>query len=169
VSHAGILRAIGNLPPRTLHTLISTVARGETWLRWPLRTLNLMDGVDDTFRRVDPDGARFGLTPAKLRRFRRNLLYDGIADLAVLLSGIDKPGFRKGQLTVEGADVLERQRESGPGAIVVGFRLACTGGSRWRWRAGIRRGDDRGRQAANPSRANTGEEFAPEANGRIST
>jgi hypothetical protein len=168
VSHAGLLRAIGKLPPRRLHALISTVARGETWLRWPLRTLNMLDGVDDTFRRIDPDGARFGLTPAKLRRFRRNLLYNGIADLAVLLSGIDKPGFREGQLTVEGAPVLERQRESGPGAIVVGFRLGVypvipLALGALGYDVAMIVGGRRLIRAAQT----LGEEFAPEANGRI--
>src|SRR5574341_753084 len=67
VAHARLLRGVSRLPPRGLHTLISSIARAETWLRWPLRTLNMLDGVDDTFRRVDPDGERFGLT-AEVRR-----------------------------------------------------------------------------------------------------
>lgn len=170
VAHARLLRAASKLPPRVLHSLISSAARAETWLRWALRTLNMLDGVDDTFRRVDPDGARFGLTPKARERFRRNLLYDGLADLAVLLGGIDRPGFRRQALAVEGREILEQAAEDGPGAIVAGFRLGVypvipmalgalgydvgmiVGGRRL-IRAGQR----------------LGEEFAPGANGRYST
>ncbi len=168
VAHARFLRAVSNLPPRGLHMLMSSLARAETWLRWPLRTLNMLDGVDDTFRRVDPDGARFGLTAEARRRFRRNLLYDGIADLGVLLSGIDKPGFRRRALSIEGQEVLDRERERGPGAIVVGFRmgvypmiplaLGALG-----YEAGMIVG---GRRLIRAGRT-LGEEFAPEASRRL--
>lgn len=168
VAHARLLRAVSKLPPRGLHTLISSIARAETWVRWPLRTLNMLDGVDDTFRRVDPGGGRFGLTPEARQRFRRNLLYNGIADLAVLLAGIDRAGFRQRKLTVEGREVLERARESGPGAIVVGFRmgvypvipmaLGALG-----YDVGMIVGGRRLIRAAQT----LGEQFAPQANGRI--
>lgn len=123
LSHARLLRTIGKLPYRQLHALVSSLTRAETWLRSPLRTLRMLDGVDDTFERIDPDGGRLGLTPEVRRRFRKNLLYDGVADLAVLINGIDNPAFRRRALTVENRDTLDRARESGPGAIVIGFRL----------------------------------------------
>lgn len=123
LGHARLFRTLGKLPHRQLHALISYAVRAETWLRWPLRTLRMLDGVDDTFRRVDPDGTRLGLTRDVQERFRRSLLYDGVADLAVLINGIDRPGFRQRALTVEGREILDRARESGPGAIVIGFRL----------------------------------------------
>ena len=163
-----MLRGVSRLPPRGLHTLISSIARAETWLRWPLRTLNMLDGVDDTFRRVDPDGSRFGLTAEARQQFRRNLLYNGIADLAVLLSGIDKAGFRQRKLAVEGREIVERARESGPGVIVAGFRmgvypvipmaLGALG-----YDVGMIVGGRRLIRAAQT----LGEGFAPEANARI--
>ena len=168
VAHARFLRAICKVPPRPLHALISTLVRAETWLRWPLRTLNMLDGVDDTFRRIDPDGARFGLTPALQRRFRRNLLYDGIADLAVVLGGIDKPVFRRRALSVDGQEILENQRESGRGAIVVGFRLGVYPGipltlGALGYDIGMIVGGRRLIRAAQT----LGEQFAPDASARI--
>lgn len=124
VEHARIGRAIGRLPYPVLHRLVSTLSRTETWVRWPLRTLHMLDFVDETFRRIDPDGARFGLTPAVQRRFRRNLLYYSVADLAVLINKVDDESFRKRALTVEGEGKLRDEIVSRPGAIVVGFRLA---------------------------------------------
>ena len=41
-----------------------------------------------------------------------------------LLTHLEKPGFRRA-LTVENQDVLLRERERGPGAIVVGFRIGA--------------------------------------------
>lgn len=123
VAHARLLRTVSALPPGALHTLISALAHAETWLRWPLRTLHIQDGLSDTFERIDPDGSRFGLTSKARRRFQRAVLYDAIADLAVLLGGIDRPDFRRRALAVEGQEILDRERERGPGAIVAGFRM----------------------------------------------
>ncbi len=123
VEHASVCRAVGRLPGPVLHRLVSTLSSAETWVRWPLRTLHLLDFVDGTFERIDPEGERFGLTPAARRRFRRNLLYDSIADLAVLINKIDSEAFRRKALTVEGADLIHRACAEGPGALVVGFRL----------------------------------------------
>jgi lauroyl/myristoyl acyltransferase len=123
VKHARICRAMGRLPHPVLHRLVSTLARAETWLRWPLRTLHTLDFVDQTFERIDPDGTRFGLTEDIRKRFRRNLLYDSLADLAVLINKIDYEAFRKRALTVEGEEILRDELVSRPGAIVVGFRL----------------------------------------------
>jgi lauroyl/myristoyl acyltransferase len=123
VDHARLGRTIGRLPSPVLHRLVSTLARAETWLRWPLRTLHTLDFVDETFQRIDPDGSRFGLTPEVRKRFRRNLLYDGFADLAVLVNKIDSPSFRRQALTVEGEEVFRQLDAAHPGAIVAGFRL----------------------------------------------
>jgi hypothetical protein len=132
VAHARFLRAICKVPPRPLHALISTLVRAETWLRWPLRTLKMLDGVDDTLRRIDPDGARFGLTPALQRRFRRNLLHDGIADLAVV--GWDRQaGVPPSRASVE---VRRSWKTSESGRRAGRFRLVCTRASHWHWALG---------------------------------
>ncbi len=125
LSHPRLFSLLRRLPYRQLHFLVRSTARAETWLRWPLRTLRMLDWVDDTMRRVDPDGTRFGLTNEARRRFRQNLLYDGIADLAVLITRIGDPAFRRRALAVEGRDTLERERDRGPGTIVLGFRLGA--------------------------------------------
>jgi lauroyl/myristoyl acyltransferase len=123
VEHARVCRAIGRLPYPLLHWFVSTLSRAETWVRWPLRTLHTLDFVDGTFEQIDPDGARFGLTKDIRKRFRRNLLYDNLADLAVLINKIDDAGFRRRALTVEGEGMVRDELASRPGAIVVGFRL----------------------------------------------
>lgn len=125
LAHARLFRAVGKLPGRPLHALVSSLTRAETWLRWPLRTLRMLDHVDDTFQRIDPEGSRFGLTQDFRRRFRSNFLYNGLADLAVLINGIDKPAFHRRALAIEGRAALDRERAAGPGAIVAGFRLGA--------------------------------------------
>jgi len=123
VGHARLGRALGRLPAPVLHRLVATLAGAETWLRWPLRTLHTLDVVDGTFDRIDPGGTRFGLTPEVRRRFRRNLLYGTVADLAVLINKIDDEGFRRRSLAVSGEEYLREAAGAHRGAIVVGFRL----------------------------------------------
>jgi len=125
VRHARLGRALGRLPAPVLHRLISTLARAETWARWPLRTLHTLDHVEETFNRIDPDGSRFGLTPEVRRGFRRHLLYDTVAGLAVLVNKIDDEGFRRRSLAVSGEEGLRETAATHRGALVVGFRLGA--------------------------------------------
>lgn len=123
VEHASLCKAIGRLPYPMLHRLVSTLSRAETWVRWPLRTLHTLDFVETTFARIDPDGTRFGLTRQARKGFRRNLLYDNLADLAVLVNKIDDERFRRRALAIEDEEVLQKAAREHQGALVVGFRL----------------------------------------------
>jgi hypothetical protein len=125
VSHARLLRAVGRLPHRPLHRGLLAASWLETWLRWPLKTLNILDRVDATFSALDPDGRRFGLTKQVRDGFRKNLLYHQVPDLLTLLAHLDKPGARQRLLRVENREVLERETAGGPGAIVAGFRIGA--------------------------------------------
>jgi len=123
ISHARLFRTLGRLPYGPAHKTLMALTWLETWLRWPLRTLNMLDGVSETFSALDPDGQRFGLTEAARADFRKNLLYRQVPDLLVLLTGLERPDFRRRALVIENEDVLTHERERGPGAIVVGFRM----------------------------------------------
>lgn len=123
LSHPALFGLAKRLPYRGLHHLLVGLTWLETWVRWPLKTLKMSDGLGETFSTIDPRGERFGLTPDVRRRFWRNRMYLELADLFVLLNRLDNAGFRKRALTVEGVENLLRERERGPGAIVLGFRL----------------------------------------------
>ncbi len=125
VRHPRLFRAIGWLPYRLLHRMLVALIWLETWLRYPLRTLRVLDGVDDAFSMLDPDGQRFGLTKKVRAGFRKNLLYHQVSDLIVLLTHLDRSHFRRRALIIENEEVLLRERERGPGAIVVGFRIGA--------------------------------------------
>lgn len=125
IEHPSLFRAIGRVPYTLLHRLLVALIRAETWLRYPLLTLRALDSVDETFSLLAPDGERFGLTAKARREFRKNLLYYQIADLVVLLTSLDKPGFRRRALRFENEEALLREREEGPGAIVAGFRMGA--------------------------------------------
>lgn len=123
LSHAGLLRATGRLPFRPLHKALKALTWLETWLRWPLRTLNIRDMIEETFALLDPDGQRLGLTDEARSRFCQAILYNEIPDLVVLLSHLERNDFRRQALVVEREEALLRERERGTGAIVVGFRI----------------------------------------------
>ncbi len=125
ISHARLLGAIGSLPYKSLHKVLLGLAWLETWLRLPLKTLKMLDGVDETFSILDADGQRFGLTKDVRARFRKNLLYFQICDLVTLLACLERPGFRRRAFVVENKDVLLRERERGPGTIVAAFRIGA--------------------------------------------
>ena len=131
LSHARLLRAMGRLPYRHVHRALLGLTWLETWLRWPLKTLNIQDSLHETFSLIDPDGRRFGLTDQVRAGFRKNMLYYQVPDLVVLLNGLDRRRFRKQALTVENKEVLLRARERGPGAIVVGFRIGAYSAMPW--------------------------------------
>ena len=125
ISHAGLFRAMGKLPYGPLHKLLLASTWLETWLRWPLKTLRILDGIDQTFSLLDPDGQRFGLTKEVLSGFRKNLLYFQIPDLITLLTCLEQPRFHRRALLIENEEVLLREQERGPGAIVAGFRIGA--------------------------------------------
>jgi lauroyl/myristoyl acyltransferase len=125
VSHARLLGPVGRIPYGPLHKVLLGLTWLETWLRLPLKTLKMLDGVDETFSLLDPDGQRFGLTKEVRARFRKNLLYFQICDLVTLLACLERPGFRRRAFVVENKDVLLRERERGPGTIVAGFRIGA--------------------------------------------
>jgi lauroyl/myristoyl acyltransferase len=125
MTHGRLLAAAGRLPHGPLHKALVSLIWLETWLRWPLKTLRMLDSVDETFSLLDPDGRRFGLKAKVRAEFHRNILYFQIADLAVLLTSLDKSGFRRRALVVENEEALLRERERGPGAIVAAFRIGA--------------------------------------------
>jgi lauroyl/myristoyl acyltransferase len=125
VSHARLLEPVGRFPYGPLHKVLLSLTWLETWLRLPLKTLKMLDRVDEAFSLLDPDGQRFGLTKEVRARFRKNLLYFQICDLVTLLACLDKPSFRRRALVVENKEILLRERERGPGAIVAGFRIGA--------------------------------------------
>lgn len=125
VSHARLLEPVGRFPHGPLHKVLLGLAWLDTWLRLPLKTLKMLDGVDEVFSLLDPDGQRFGLTKKVRSRFHKNLLYFQICDLVTLLACLDKPAFRRRALVVENKEILLRERERGPGAIVAGFRIGA--------------------------------------------
>lgn len=125
LSHARLFKGLGRLPHRPLHKTIVGLIWLYTWLRWPLKTLRMLDGVDETFSLLDPDGQRFGLTKKVRADFRRNLLYFQLADLTILLTSLESPRFRRRALLMENEEVLLRERERGPGTIVAGFRIGA--------------------------------------------
>jgi hypothetical protein len=122
VSNARIIRALRRLPPEAVRSTVLGLTWLETWLRWPLATLKLGDQIDETLAVIDPDGDRFGFTPPVRRRFKRNILYNPVPDLFAILSTIDREDLRDKTLAIRGTEILERECEAGPGAIVVGFR-----------------------------------------------
>lgn len=125
VSRARLLGAVGRLPYGPLHKTLLGLTWLDTWLRVPLRTLKMLDGVNETFSILDPDGQRFGLTKEVRGGFRKNLLYFQICDLVTLLACLERPGFRRRALVVENKEVLLREAERGPGTIVAGFRIGA--------------------------------------------
>ena len=124
-SHARLFRALGRLPYRSLHRALLALTWAETWLRYPLKTLSILDSVDETFSLLDPDGRRFGLTQKVRATFRKNLLYYQVCDLTVLLTSLEGSRTNRRALVVENEEVLLRERERGPGAIVAGFRIGA--------------------------------------------
>ena len=123
VSDSRLLGALAALPQGVAHRALVAAAWLETWVRFPLRTLRMMDSVDGVLSVLDPGGSRFGLTGRARNAFRKNLLYYQVADLAALLFSLNKPGFGERTLRVENEDVLLSEMERGPGAIVAGFRI----------------------------------------------
>jgi hypothetical protein len=118
---------MGQVPYTLYHRVLLGLIWLETWLRYPLKTLRMMDHVDETFSLLDPDGQRFGLTKDVRAGVRKDLLYLQVSDLFTLLTYLDRSRFRRRALVVENEEVLLRERERGPGAIVAGFRIgACT-------------------------------------------
>jgi hypothetical protein len=117
------VKALARLPYRPLHRLLTTTSRLEAWLRWPLRTLNASDHIDETLALIDSKGERFGLTQKSARRFKDGILYDNLPDLLVLLTGLRRKAFICSAFKVENQHVLDAEKEAGSGAIVVGFRL----------------------------------------------
>ncbi len=125
LSHARLFKGLGRFPHGMVHKTIVALIWLHTWLRWPLKTLRMLDAVDETFSLLDPDGRRFGLTKEVRADFRRNLLYFQLADLTILLSSLENPRFRRRALLMENEEALLRERERGPGTIVAGFRIGA--------------------------------------------
>lgn len=123
LSHPRLAAALQAIPYPALHRLLAGATWLETWLRWPLKTIKMSEGLAAAFAAIDPDGRRFGLTDEVRRRFWRNRMYLETADLFVLLASLDKAAFRRRAIAVEGHDLLLLARDKGPGAIVLGFRL----------------------------------------------
>lgn len=122
IDHAGWFRMLRRLPPGLGRSGVLSAAFLETWLRWPLATLKIGDRIDQTLATLDADGDRFGLTQSAKRQLKRNLLYNQLPDLVTLLNSLDSDRSRKRTLTLRGHDILARECESEPGAIVAGFR-----------------------------------------------
>ncbi len=122
LSNARIIRALRRLPPGAARRAVVGLAWLETWLRWPLATLKLGDRIDETLAVIDPDGDRFGFSEQVRRRFKRNILYNQIPNLVALMNSLDRVDLREQTLAIRGAEILERECEAGPGAIVAGFR-----------------------------------------------
>lgn len=123
VSNARLFSLLKRLPPDVVRTGMRTAAWLETWVRWPLATLNLRDRVAQTLSAIDSGGERFGLTPDVKRRLTDYLLYDQTADTVTLMSILERERVREQRLKVRGGEVLGRACEEGPGVIVAGFRL----------------------------------------------
>jgi lauroyl/myristoyl acyltransferase len=121
-ANAGLIRALRRVPPGMVRAGVFSVAFFETWLRWPLATLHIGDRIDADLEAADPGGVRLGLTDAQRTAIKQNILYGQVADLYALMNAIDTPRLRTRALEVRGQEVIDRQRERGPGAIVVGFR-----------------------------------------------
>jgi lauroyl/myristoyl acyltransferase len=122
IGNAGLYRRLSGLPPGLVRGGMLGAAFLETWLRWPLATLKLGDQIDETLEAIDHDGDRFGLTAAVKRQVKRNVLYNQLPDLVSLMASIDSPEQRSKALSIKGDDILRRELEAGPGAIVAGFR-----------------------------------------------
>ncbi len=122
VSNARIIRALRRLPPGAVRSAVLGLTWLETWLRWPLATLKLGDQIDETLAVIDPAGDRYGFTKQVRRRFKRNMLYNQLPDLFAVMNSLDREDLRDKTLAIRGAEILERECEAGPGAIVAGFR-----------------------------------------------
>lgn len=122
VSNARIIRALRRLPPGAVRSAVFGMTWLETWTRWPLATLKLGDQIDETLAVIDPHGDRFGFTQPVRRRFKRNILYNPIPDLFAVMNSMDREDLREKTLAIRGAEILERECQAGPGAIVAGFR-----------------------------------------------
>lgn len=127
----GLIKAASRLPYSLVHQLLVAGIRAETWLRYPLLTLNAKDKFKEVFDALDPDGSRLGLTKRVRARYEKNALYNEMADLVTLLMYMDDADFRKNGLRFENEDVLLREIERGPGAIVAGFRLGAYAALPW--------------------------------------
>jgi len=122
LSNARVFRALKHLPPSAVRRTILAATFLETWLRWPLATLKLGDSIDATLAAVDRDGSRFGLDAGVKRQIKRRLLYDQLPDAIAFMSALDDNTSRARAMTVTDTEILDHQCESGPGAIVAGFR-----------------------------------------------
>ena len=122
IANAGVFRGLRRLPPGLVRSGLLGATWLETWLRWPLATLKMGDQIDATLSAIDADGTRFGLTAPKRRAIKRNLLYGQLPDLVALMNTVDQPALRGRTLSFRGSDILARECEAGPGAIVAGFR-----------------------------------------------
>jgi len=131
VANRRAIRTAARLPFWLVHKLLVAGIRAETWLRYPLWALNTSDAFDETFRLLDPEGDRFGLTKGARSRAKRNFLYHEVADLVTLLMFLDSPDFGRRALRFENEEALRRAAEEGPGAIVAGFRLGAYTGVPW--------------------------------------
>jgi lauroyl/myristoyl acyltransferase len=131
LSKERLIKAVSRLPYPLVHRLLVAGIRAETWLRYPLLTLNAKDSFDETFDALDPNGTRLGLTKSVRESYERNALYNEMADLVTLLMYMDDARFRKRALRFENEDVLLREIESGPGAIVAGFRIGAYAALPW--------------------------------------
>jgi hypothetical protein len=125
LKHPNAFEKLGRMPYRLLHRGLVAAARAETWLRWPLRTLNLQDWLRDSFETVDPGGGRFGLTEPVRKAYQDYRLYLDTPDLAVLLLNLKSKRFWRSAISVENEGVLTRVQQEQPGAIVVGFRIGA--------------------------------------------
>lgn len=122
LSNARLMSGLKLLPPGVVRRGVFGFAWLEAWLRWPLTTLKLGDRIDETLAAIDPHGERFGFTPPVRRRFKRNILFNQLPELVALMSALDRKGVREKTLAIGGREILHRELEAGPGAIVAGFR-----------------------------------------------
>jgi lauroyl/myristoyl acyltransferase len=114
---------LARLPYRPLHASLGVASRLEAWLRWPLRTLDSSDRIGQVLRDLDPEGDRFGLTPAVRKRYTKAALYESLPDLFVLLSHLDDRGFLRRAVNVRNGGLLKARAAEGRGVLVAGFRL----------------------------------------------
>jgi hypothetical protein len=123
LSNRRMVKTLARLPYRQLHRGLIAASRLEAWGRWPLLTLDASHRVNTALARIDRDGSRFGLTQRVRARHRAAIIYEGMPDLLVLLTGLDKTSFRREALRVVNPDVLTNATADGAGAIVAGFRI----------------------------------------------
>lgn len=121
----GLVGLAKRVPYGLTHRLMSSFIWLETWLRYPLATLKMLDRIEETFDELDPDGQRFGLNERARKRHKSHLLYKDVPDMFTLFTQMESRKFRRKALRYENQEALLKEALRGPGAIVAGFRLGA--------------------------------------------